>query len=323
MSRFSKRFNAHEGAEYIRVEKDTEKCVAWITFARPEKLNALNVEMREYLNESLWRLETDDDVRVTVLRSEGRAFTAGHDLSEERTWNKRPPGKKRIGMTENHLYFHEILGGNVGYASSLRHFSKVLIGQVHGLAYGGGFSMIACACDILVIAEDASVGSPQVRFTGLGPGPWQSVGYRAGKWIGSSGEPITGALAQELGLAHIVCPRDKLEETVDKLAGEIAQRPLNEILFLKARFNAAETLMGRGRSAEGGGGFTQRPDEDEPNFWRTVGEQGLKAGLDKVYSAAPRVGKVLASPDAPQFQAGGAGREHTAEERLRDRPRDH
>jgi len=322
MSRFSKRFHAQDGAEYILVDKDPAAGIGTITLARPEKLNALTVEMREYLNESLWRLEVDDDVRVVILKAQGRAFTAGHDLAEERTWNKRPPGKKRIGMTENTMYFQDILGGKVGYASSLRHFSKVLIGQVNGFAFGGGFSMVACACDILVIAEEASVGSPQVRFTGLGSGPWQSVGYRAGKWIGSSGEPMTGALAHELGLAYVTCPRTQLEETTLQLAAEIAQRTLNDVLFLKARFNAAEALMGRGRSGEGGGGFTQRPDEDEPNFWRTVGEQGLKAGLDKAYSAAPRVNKVLANSELPQFQAGGAGREHTAEERMRDRPRD-
>src|SRR5688572_15396269 len=111
MSRFSKRFHAADGADHILVDKDPSIGVGWITFARPEKVNALTVEMREYLNESLWRLEIDDDVRVVVLRAQGRAFTAGHDLAEERTWNKRPPGKKRIGMTENTMYFQDILGG--------------------------------------------------------------------------------------------------------------------------------------------------------------------------------------------------------------------
>ena len=55
-----------------RIEVMRDDPIATVVLNRPEKLNALNVEMREYLNESLWRLETDDDVRVVVLRAEGR-----------------------------------------------------------------------------------------------------------------------------------------------------------------------------------------------------------------------------------------------------------
>jgi enoyl-CoA hydratase/carnithine racemase len=324
MSRFSKLYDASEAADNILVEKDASRGIAWITLNRPEKVNALSIQMREYLNEQLWQLELDDEVKVVVLKGAGRAFTAGHDLAEERTWNKRPPGKKRIGLTENATYMQEIIGGKTGYGTTLQHFPKIVIAQIHGYAYGGGFARVACSCDIIVIAEDASIGSPNLRFTGFSSGPWQSVGYRAGKWIGSSGEPMTGTLAQQLGLAHMVVPLAELQATTDRLAERIARRPLEDVLYIKARFNAAQTFMGMdlSRSGGGGGGFIQRPEEGEPNFWRTVGEQGLKAGLASVYSAAPRISRVLAESDAVQFKAGGAGREYTEADRASDRPRD-
>jgi enoyl-CoA hydratase/carnithine racemase len=234
-------------------------------------------------------------------------------------------GKKRIGITENTTYNQDIIGGKAGYGSTIQHMNKVIIGQVHGFAYGGGFARVLTSCDIIVVADDASVGSPNLRFTGFTAGPWQSVGLRAGKWIGSSGEPMTGVLAQEVGLAFIHAPIADLERVTDELAEEIAQQPLEDILYLKGRFNSAMALqkMNLGLSAGGGGGFTSKPEADEPNFWGTVSKQGLKAGLASVYSAAPRISKVMADPGDARFAAGGAGqRVHTAEERARDIPRD-
>jgi enoyl-CoA hydratase/carnithine racemase len=158
LSRFSKRFNVEDSSEHVLVDREPSRGIVWITLNRPEKLNALTVSMREYLNERLWDMDMDDDVRVVVLRGNGRAFCAGHDLTEERTWSERPPGKKRIGLTENATYFEDMIGGKVGYHTSLRNFSKIVISQIHGYAYGGGFGMLAVSSDLLVVSEDARLG---------------------------------------------------------------------------------------------------------------------------------------------------------------------
>jgi hypothetical protein len=136
---------------------------------------------------------------------------------------------------------------------------------------------------------------------------------------------MTGVLAREVGLAFINTPVADLERVTNELAFEIAQQPLEDILYLKGRFNAAMALqkMNLGFSGGGGVGFMSRPEADEPNFWRTVSQEALKAGLATVYDAAPRISKVMADPGDARFAAGGAGqRVHTAEERARDVPRD-
>ena len=146
----------------------TDDRVARITLNRPEKLNALSQELLYEFNEALHDLEADHTARVIIVRGEGRAFSAGYDLTPSRGGadavvrsHRRTDDKGRrllmgirTGMqqiTDIHLYFWNM--------------AKITIAQVSGYAVAGGCEL-AMMADLVVAAEDAQLGHPGLR--GLG-----------------------------------------------------------------------------------------------------------------------------------------------------------
>ena len=217
--------------------------VALVTVNRPDKMNALNGEVRCAVFEALDELEEDDDVRAVVITGAGdRAFIAGADISEFK--DARPVDQYR-SMQDGDIY------------AALEQFRKPVIAMINGYCLGGGCEL-AMACDIRIAAEEAKLGQPEINL-GLIPGGGGTqrlprlVGEgRAMKMI-MTGEQISGTEAERIGLVDGVVPREELEEHTLEMAREIAAKsPLALQGAKESILEARRTSLPEGRKFERG-----------------------------------------------------------------------
>ena len=187
--------------------------VGTITLNRPEARNALNPTVVRELAEALDRLETDPDTRVVVLRGAGeRAFCAGADL-------------KGMFGTASILEARDQYAGVARVLETIPRMRTPVIAQVHGFALAGGCGL-AAACDLVIAAEDAVFGLPEVKV-GLLPLMVLAPILRAASpkrvlELILTGRELPAREALEIGLVTRVVPRVELEETVGRIARSLA-----------------------------------------------------------------------------------------------------
>ncbi|WP_275291033.1 enoyl-CoA hydratase/isomerase family protein [Amycolatopsis sp. La24] len=207
---------------------------AWISIDRPKKLNALSVELMQELTAALDEAEQDDTVKVVVLRGGERAFSVGYDISQE--------VEAGISTAEQ---WHAGLENNIGLTMKVWGLGKPVVGAVSGWCLAGGCEL-AMACDLLVAAEDAHFGEPEIRF---GSGPVTLLmpfllGQKATNELLYTGDVVDARRALELGMVNRVVPAAELESTVDKLARKIALTPLSILRYTKRALTRAYEAMG-------------------------------------------------------------------------------
>jgi enoyl-CoA hydratase len=187
--------------------------VARVTLNRPEVRNALNEALLRELESTLRRLEDDPAARVVVLRGAGdRAFCAGADL-------------KKVADRGTTLQARESFGGLGRILEHMARMRTPVIAQVHGYALAGGCGLAAGA-DIVVAADDATFGLPEIKV-GLLPlivmAPiLRAVGRKRGLLMILTGEPISAREAYEMGLVSRLVPRGELDSAVGALARTLA-----------------------------------------------------------------------------------------------------
>lgn len=181
---------------------------------RPEVLNAMNFEVFDALSKAVDEIAGAPDVRVLVVRGEGRSFSSGIDTSSFGDISGEP--KERIERAQ------------AGFRK-LAALAVPTIAQVQGHALGAGLQL-ALACDIRVVAEDASLGLLEGKY-GIIPdlGGTQRlprlVGAGRAKKMIWLAERIDGRTAGEIGLAEVVVPETDLQHAVDGLAARISAGP--------------------------------------------------------------------------------------------------
>jgi enoyl-CoA hydratase/carnithine racemase len=187
--------------------------VATVTLDRPEALNAISTELAVDLAEVVEPLATDPAVRAVVLTGAGeRAFCVGADL------------KQRAGF-DDHGWFVQREAFRRGFAA-VRRCPLPTVAAVSGFALGGG-TELALSCDLVVAAEEASFGLPEVRL-GLVPagGGTQLLVRRVGRSVARdlvlTGRRVGADEALRLGLADRVVPRGEALAAATALAAEIA-----------------------------------------------------------------------------------------------------
>jgi enoyl-CoA hydratase/carnithine racemase len=187
--------------------------VATVTLERPEALNAISTGLAVALAAAVEPLATDPAVRAVVLAGAGdRAFSVGADL------------KERAGF-DDHGWFVQRETFRRGFAA-VRRCPLPTVAAVFGYALGGG-AELALACDLVVAADDATFGLPEVRL-GLVPAGGgtqllvRRVGRSAAKDLVLTGRRVDAAEALRLGLADRVVPRVELPAAARGLAAEIA-----------------------------------------------------------------------------------------------------
>jgi|HubBroStandDraft_6_1064221.scaffolds.fasta_scaffold170423_2 enoyl-CoA hydratase len=188
----------------VLVSKDNR--LATVTLNRPEKLNALNAELRTTFCATMQKLRADPEVGCVIITGAGRAFCAGLDLRELSTAQVREMG-----------------GAN--FISVIEEMEVPVIAAVNGFAVTGGFEL-ALACDMMLAAETAQFADTHARV-GVMPGGGmtarlpQAVGIRKARELSLTGNYLTAQEAEKLGLVNRVVPQDKLMAVARELAAQI------------------------------------------------------------------------------------------------------
>lgn len=224
----------------IEVEKSGEGIVQ-IRLNRPERLNALGVDMVDALHAAIAGAIAAR-TRVLLVRGSGRAFCAGADLKERRTMDEAA----RI----NH---NRAINASV---DALARAPMPTIAVINGLALGGGCE-IALACDLRYAADDAQIGLTEARIGAIpGAGGTQRmprvIGAARALELMLTGEPVTGARAEQIGLVHAAVATDKLDGYVQKIAHTIASRsPSGAQTIKRLVYRGLEMPLAEGLVQEG------------------------------------------------------------------------
>jgi enoyl-CoA hydratase len=211
----------------ILVERDEERRVALLRFNRPKQLNALNGQVMDELCSALEALDRDDAIRVLVVTGNERAFAAGADIGEM-------AGASPIDMLRTN---------RIAQWDRVRRIGKPVIAAVAGWCLGGGCEL-AMALDLVVAAESARFGQPEINLGVIpGAGGTQRLTRAVGKSVAMemilTGEPIDAREAHRLGLVARVVPNELLVEDALTLAAKIATKSPLALRMAKEAVNAA------------------------------------------------------------------------------------
>lgn len=217
-------------SDYKHINVWTEGKVGVIQLNRPKNLNALNRKMVEEIVTQLESFDNDRNIRVIVIRGNERTFAAGADIEEM--------------LHESPLDFE--LANPFATWDRIMLIQKPIIASVTGYALGGGFEL-ALHCDLIIAAEDAKFGFPEVNL-GVMPGAGGTqfltriIGKRkALEWIWF-GEHKSAQEAEKLGIVNrIVAPELIFEETM-RFAAKLAEQPPIALRLIKEAVNKAEDV---------------------------------------------------------------------------------
>jgi enoyl-CoA hydratase len=228
----------------------TDGRVARVTLNRPEKMNSLSQELLFELSDALHDLEADDSARVIILRGAGRTFSAGYDLTPARG-GTGDRVTRRYGFADNQQR-RLIMGMRTGMQQITDiqlyfwNMAKVSIAQIHGYALAGGCEL-AMMADLVTAAEDAQIGHPGHRGLGVARNGciWPLVlGMRKAKELAYTGDSITGAEAERIGMINYAFPKDQLDERTIALADRLANMTADHLALLKVNVNRFYENMG-------------------------------------------------------------------------------
>jgi enoyl-CoA hydratase/carnithine racemase len=201
---------------YTNVLVDKEDHIGLITLNRPEEMNTFNVPFARELNDALLEMDRDPELRVVVIRGAGKHFSTGISLAEFKN--------------KSHKQYREFIKLMDEHNHTIANMKKPVIASVNGYALANGAGLVF-ACDLAVAAEDAKFGTTAINVGLICLGPAvplaRSLGRKKTLEMVLTGEMITAAEAERLGLINKVVPRDKLEEATMELAKKLcAKSPL-------------------------------------------------------------------------------------------------
>jgi len=204
--------------------------VAWLTLNRPQVLNAINTQLFQELKAALDTVAGDDEVGVVVLTGSGRAFSAGVDIK-----TAGPDAQDRSVAPVKELA--------LGVIEAIEDLDRPVIAAVNGYCLTGALEL-ACACDLIVASEKAIFGDTHARW-GMTP-VWggsqrlpRMVGTLKAKEMFFTGDMISAAEAERIGLVNRVVPHEELHEVVQELAGKI-------LVNSRASVRIEKSLVNRG-----------------------------------------------------------------------------
>jgi enoyl-CoA hydratase len=256
------------------VTKEIRDGVAWLCVNRPKKINALSSEVVRLMTGHIRDLQTDSGVKVIVLRGAGANFSVGYDIAEE----------VEVGLARPEDW-HDALTNNVNLSMAVWASHKPTIASVDGWCLAGACEL-AMACDMIVASERAQFGEPEIRF---GSGPVTLLmpfvlGQKKTMELLLTGDTISAAEAERLGMVNRVVAPEALEACVSQLAQKIALTPLVTLRLTKIALTRAYEAMGL-RNAVNVNldvaatlNAAQAPEKTE--FVNRVREQGLRKALD-------------------------------------------
>jgi len=218
------------------VNYDVEGRVGVVTLNRPDKLNAISLELKKLLIERFHEADRDPATSVVVLRAEGRSFCAGYDIS---------PNPARAARKGNALAWHESLTDDARLELTPWTMKKPVIASVQGHCLGGGCEL-AMVCDLTIAADDVLFGEPEIRFSNVGPVmvmPW-IIGLKRARELLYLGDPIDANTALAYGMVNRVVPRAELRPTTMKIARRMALMSPEALAATKLAVNRGAECAG-------------------------------------------------------------------------------
>src|SRR6201991_4685175 len=216
--------------DYIKTEHKDH--ILALTFARPDKKNALTNAMYGALADAILAAETDPKTRVIVLRGEGDMYTAGNDVGEFATMaTGQFRGERHVSR----------------FIDAIARSTKPMVAAVQGRAVGIGTTMLL-HCDFVVLDDNALLSTP---FVGLALVPEAAsslllpsrIGYARAYEMFALGETLDANTALGLGVANRIVPLDKLHAEAASVAAKLAKQPAGSLAATKRLMRNAETLL--------------------------------------------------------------------------------
>ena len=214
--------------EFQNILFEVRNQIAFVAFNRPESMNAMNRQMMKELVDACRQVEEDAGIRVAIFTGAGeKAFSAGMDLKERSETSFSPIERRQ-----------QKLSATVQTQTrAVAAITKPTIAAIRGYCVGGGLEF-ALACDMRVAAADAKLGLAEVK-RGLIPGSGgtqrlpRTVGVAKALEICLTGDNVTGAEAQRLGLVNIAVPASDVLKAAEDLAARILRGAPMSVLFIK------------------------------------------------------------------------------------------
>lgn len=211
--------------EPVLLEKDGP--ISWLTLNRPDRRNALSLELMGDMLAKLDQVAGDKECRIVVIRGNGPAFCAGHDMSE------------MVGADLDIHHFREVFSRCSDMMLRMQRLPQPVIAQVHGIATAAGCQLVA-ACDMAIAETGARFATPGVKIGLFCTTPMvplvRVVGRRRAMEMLMSGRFVSAEEAERYGLVNRVVPAGKLAEEARAWAMELAQASRFTLAFGKQAF---------------------------------------------------------------------------------------
>src|SRR3954447_8043324 len=220
-------------AELVLYASDDK--VGIVTLNRPEKLNALSMDMRLAIRDVLERADADDATSVIVLRANGRSFCVGFDVG----------GGHVQPWRHDALKYHQRLSTSFHCLMTPWKLRKPVIASVQGHALGGGCEL-AMFCDLTIAAEGTLFGEPEILFSQVGPAVLMPfiIGHKRARELIYFGDKIDARRALEIGMINRVVPAADPQVATIKSANRLS-------LIAPEALAAAKLAVNRGLDAAG------------------------------------------------------------------------
>lgn len=197
---------------YKTILVDREPPLAFVTMNRPDKRNALSLEMMEEMTEALRGIGEDPEIRAAIIRGNGPAFSAGHDIAEM--------------LGKDIAFYRKLFDTCVKLMDAVQEIPQPVIAQVHAVASAAGCQLVG-ACDLAIASENAWFATPGVRIGLFCSTPMvavsRAVGRKKAMEMLLTGDKVTAQEAAIIGLVNKVVLADNLESATRELALKIVE----------------------------------------------------------------------------------------------------
>jgi len=199
-------------AKYESILFETDGPIAVLTLNRPQRRNALSLELMREVIDCLSEIGRDRSLRVVLLKAAGKVFSSGHDLSE------------MVGRDINE--YREVFDVCTEMMTRVQSIPQPVIAEVQGIATAAGCQLVA-TCDLAVASDQAAFATPGVKIGLFCTTPMvalsRAIGRKRALQMLMTGEMIDAVTAAEWGLINMVVPAAELEDQSRKLAARIAE----------------------------------------------------------------------------------------------------
>lgn len=208
------------------VLSEIDGTIGRITLNRPDRMNAISVQLAGELDAALTNLGARQDINVIVIRGAGGNFCAGGDFEEV----------QRL-RAEGSAELRELFTSFKAACDAIRHAQVPVVAAVDGVAMAGGFELMQAA-DIVVVSDGARIADNHINF-GMIPGGGSTarlpriLGRQQALALLLSGDKLSGTRAVELGLAYEAYPADEFDEAVEKFLDRLSRRDRSAITSIK------------------------------------------------------------------------------------------